>query len=410
MPTGNRVNALARDVQRYLADEPVEARPPSFRYRAGKFFRRNKGTVLTAAVVVLLLVGGIIGTTLGMLDAIHQEGIAKKAAAAEYSAKVEADAAKKDALAKLWGAHLNEAKARRFSGRRGQRFESLKAIQAALKLPVPEGRSIDELRNAAIAALCLPDIGDGPEWDTDASPAVADDPAIRRQLEWNRLWARVPEPKHPLRGETMSPDGRLMLCAARPYGSNKGPVVSALLWQLDRPQARLVLKDDTVYEEASAFSSDSKQVALGHKDGTVGVYDTESGDQVCKLKVKSAVFTIRFHPTQQRVAVAAGTEIVIFNLDGAVQHRLPHLGDIHDIAWRPDGRQLAAGCGDTRIYLWDSESGRQATPPWNGNREGGIHLTFNAAGDRIMNTSWEGYIRLWDARTGRELIRFHGHR
>jgi tetratricopeptide (TPR) repeat protein len=63
------VNGLARDIQRFLADEPVEARPPSAGYRLGKFLRRNKGPVLAAGLVVLALVGGIIGTTLGMLHA-----------------------------------------------------------------------------------------------------------------------------------------------------------------------------------------------------------------------------------------------------------------------------------------------------------------------------------------------------
>src|SRR5271166_1968645 len=38
-------NALSRDVQRYLADEVVEARPPSTSYRLKKFVRRHKGQV-----------------------------------------------------------------------------------------------------------------------------------------------------------------------------------------------------------------------------------------------------------------------------------------------------------------------------------------------------------------------------
>ena len=40
------VNGLARDIQRYLADEVVEARPPSTGYRLRKFLRRNKGCLL----------------------------------------------------------------------------------------------------------------------------------------------------------------------------------------------------------------------------------------------------------------------------------------------------------------------------------------------------------------------------
>ena len=43
-------NGLATDLQRYLADEPVEACPPSVRYRLRKFVRRNKGPVLAACL------------------------------------------------------------------------------------------------------------------------------------------------------------------------------------------------------------------------------------------------------------------------------------------------------------------------------------------------------------------------
>ena len=52
-------NGLARDIQRYLADEPVEARPPSAGYRLRKFLRRNRGPVLAAAMVLLAVVGGL---------------------------------------------------------------------------------------------------------------------------------------------------------------------------------------------------------------------------------------------------------------------------------------------------------------------------------------------------------------
>jgi tetratricopeptide (TPR) repeat protein len=46
-------NGFALDVQRYLADEPVQACPPSIGYRFGKFARRNKGKLFIAACVFL---------------------------------------------------------------------------------------------------------------------------------------------------------------------------------------------------------------------------------------------------------------------------------------------------------------------------------------------------------------------
>src|SRR4029434_957094 len=41
-------NGFAMDVQRYLADEPVQACPPSAMYRFRKFTHRNKVTLATA--------------------------------------------------------------------------------------------------------------------------------------------------------------------------------------------------------------------------------------------------------------------------------------------------------------------------------------------------------------------------
>jgi serine/threonine protein kinase/tetratricopeptide (TPR) repeat protein len=62
-------NQLGQEIQRFLADEPVQARPPSASYRMKKFIRRNRGPVIAAAVVVLALFGGIIGTSIGLVMA-----------------------------------------------------------------------------------------------------------------------------------------------------------------------------------------------------------------------------------------------------------------------------------------------------------------------------------------------------
>ena len=51
-------NGLARDIQRYLADEVVEARPPSAGYRLKKFVRRNPLQLALTGTVALLLFGG----------------------------------------------------------------------------------------------------------------------------------------------------------------------------------------------------------------------------------------------------------------------------------------------------------------------------------------------------------------
>jgi serine/threonine protein kinase/tetratricopeptide (TPR) repeat protein len=58
-------NGFAMDLQRYLADEPVQACPPSAGYRFRKFVRRNKRALVTTGLLVIMLlaaVGGVAST------------------------------------------------------------------------------------------------------------------------------------------------------------------------------------------------------------------------------------------------------------------------------------------------------------------------------------------------------------
>jgi serine/threonine protein kinase len=98
-------NGFATDVQRYLADEPVQACPPSALYRLKKLARRNRGTVIAAGVILLCLVTGIIGTSSALVwavrerdhkelarqDAVANEAKALGAAVAEKAAKEQAE-------------------------------------------------------------------------------------------------------------------------------------------------------------------------------------------------------------------------------------------------------------------------------------------------------------------------------
>jgi len=72
---------LARDLGRYLADEPVWATPPSAGYRARKFVRRHRVAVVTASLLALALIAGAAGTTLGLLRArsAEREALAQSA-------------------------------------------------------------------------------------------------------------------------------------------------------------------------------------------------------------------------------------------------------------------------------------------------------------------------------------------
>jgi hypothetical protein len=95
-------NGLARDIQRYLADEPVEARPPSFGYQFSKSLRRHKGPVIAASLVFLALLAGVASTTWGMVrEAKRADGerLAKREARDEKTKALAAAEAEKIARA-----------------------------------------------------------------------------------------------------------------------------------------------------------------------------------------------------------------------------------------------------------------------------------------------------------------------
>ncbi|HET6325267.1 MAG TPA: serine/threonine-protein kinase [Planctomycetaceae bacterium] len=94
-------NGLARDLQRHLADEVVEARPPSARYRLRKLVRRNQGLVIAGGLVALVLIFGIAGTTWGMIRAVQAQHAEAARAEGERLAKLEAEAANAQAQKRL---------------------------------------------------------------------------------------------------------------------------------------------------------------------------------------------------------------------------------------------------------------------------------------------------------------------
>jgi serine/threonine protein kinase len=99
-------SGLARDVERYLHDEPVEACPPSAIYRLRKTLRKYRIPVIIAAAFALLLVAGIVASTWQ----------AKRALDAEWEAtskRQEAEAAREDARTAEANANREAERARR---------------------------------------------------------------------------------------------------------------------------------------------------------------------------------------------------------------------------------------------------------------------------------------------------------
>jgi WD40 repeat protein len=420
-------NSLAMDVQRYLHDEPVQACPPSAGYRLRKLVRRHKGLVLAASLLVLMLLGGIIGTTWGMLratdaeaDALQEAGQKETALKEKEGALGAAQASARDAQEQLFLALRNQARAERVSGRPGQRFEALKAIRKAAKI-----RVTPELRTEAIAALVLPDLVMAREWDgfPDGTHALAFDADFQRFARLSRtgsvtvcrlsengeeVIAQLPASgKPPYCRLWMSPDGRFVAYGHSRVGDDEAGGVC--VWKLDGLEPALILEvPEGVRGNALAFRPNGRQLAIGHLVKSVSVYDLATGEPVQRLASTVAAHQVTFHPRDSRLAVAGNTGVRLFDVDTAAElpvlRHPPGVLWAYSVAWHPDGRRLAAGCNDRKIHIWDTETGTEVMPPWVGNAADGSVVAFNHAGDRLGTNDWSGLARVWDVATGRLLL------
>jgi tetratricopeptide (TPR) repeat protein len=107
-------NGLARDLQRYLADELVEARPPSAGYRLRKFARKHRAALASTLAIAVLMVAGLSASLWQMMRAIAAEGQANQNA---QQAREEGDA--KDAALQA----VQQARAQAFAALRSMTEE-----------------------------------------------------------------------------------------------------------------------------------------------------------------------------------------------------------------------------------------------------------------------------------------------
>jgi serine/threonine protein kinase len=194
-------NGFAMDVQCYLADEPVQACPPSLRYRFRKFARRNKGRLMAAAVLVLALV--LVAGTLGWAardraavaqQVAHDRDVRRAALEGKIGqALEESEAAYErdhlpDALAALRRAEALQLGNADVGGETQQRIQQWRAELAILQrleeLTFLHGIEWQERKDAAYARVFL-DIG----IDVDGMPVEE----AGRRVHAHRVWKRLAE-------------------------------------------------------------------------------------------------------------------------------------------------------------------------------------------------------------------------
>jgi serine/threonine protein kinase len=137
-------NTLAVDLQRYLSNETVLARPPSKLYRLGKLVRRNKLTFASAAAVCAILVIGLVVSTWLFLResqafarAVKAERAQRQLTEAAEQARARESLERATAQQRLYDSLMREARATRMARFPGYREKVFKVLRQARALDVP---------------------------------------------------------------------------------------------------------------------------------------------------------------------------------------------------------------------------------------------------------------------------------
>jgi WD40 repeat protein/serine/threonine protein kinase/tetratricopeptide (TPR) repeat protein len=366
--------ALAADLRRYLNHEPVEAGPPSARYRLRKFARRNRTMLATASVVATSLVAVAV---LSVLYAVGQRHFGLEQA--EATRKITALAG------------------------------DLKTSLAESKRFLAESNRLLAIRNIerGRAACEQGDIGPGLLWMIESwrSAVDAGDTALQRSARanlaaWRAHYTRlkmVLSHAMPVHAAAFSPDSRTVIC-----GSMDG---TAQLWDADSGKRIGSPMQQGGEWLQVGFSPDGKTVwTCSQGNNTARLWDATTGEPLGPLRNPPQVHILTVAIQQTGKIVLAGTEDNEFKIlrlwDGAtgqpIGPPLTHRG--HNSAFSPDGRMILALSDDGPVRIRDVATGQPIGRPWV--QLGGFrNAAFSPNGKVILTGDVAGVARLWDAAT-----------
>ncbi len=410
---------LARDLIRYLAGEPIEAKRDSAWYVLRKAARRYRVPAAVVALVLVLLAGSsVVGWTLSVR--------AERAAADARRAELSADTARQEALRNLHESLIAQARASRRSGWMGQRFDALAALEKAaditLDRPPPASRSGEsgvnpllQVRNEAIAALALTDLRGtrhiernavgyfDPEWARCAA-AHRDGAITIVRVEDDAELARVPPPAPGVRdlyGVALR-GPYLARCFDPPEGQRRLEV-----WKVGPEEPRLALElEDVPFRAGFDFSPDGKHLAAGRLDQAIHIYDLGTMQEVQRIALDRDPSYLAFDPTGRRLLLYHANFLAAELLDldtGAREPVFESRNIAWSVAWHPQG-QLVAGASVRDVELWDTDR-HQRIALLAGHEDQVVRVAFSHDGALLLSYSWDGVTVLWDVRSRRPLLR-----
>ena len=215
------------------------------------------------------------------------------------------------------------------------------------------------------------------------------------------------EPRNVVNSMAFSPDSKTFASAM-----NNGTI---RLWNIQTGELSRILIGHTYYVFCVAFSPDGKMLASGSYDGTLRLWDTETGEpRKTHTGWTSGVADVAFSPDGRTLSGAMGNDTVgLWDAQTGTLHRMlkvhPQTHDIESVMFSPDGKVLAGGGSGSVVHLWNAETGEHQRPLGGQYVESIESVAFSVDGTALASANRYKTVQLWDAQTGELRNTLIGH-
>jgi eukaryotic-like serine/threonine-protein kinase len=413
--------ALAEDLQRFIEDEPIQARRASRTERLWRWCRRHPAQAAASVLAFLVLVA-LATLAVGysfVLQLRKEQGrthVALEEATKQRALTAEAQHQSQQLSARL---ALERGLSLCQQGNTGQ---GLLWMARSLEL-VPEGdpdlerdirsnvarwrTSLHRLQAVWHTPCPLEALAVSPDGKlfltggTDGIPRLWDMATGRLLQELPREHASIGVELHHKDGVSgvFSPDGKTVLTG--------GDGFKARLWDVagGKPLGPPLEHQGRVH--ALAFSPDGKTILTGSEDGTARVWDAALRTPLgTVMHHQGGVIAVAFSPDGKLILTGSrGQKARLWEAGTGkpIGAPLVHQGEVQGVAFAPDGNTIVTGVSVNVAQRWDVATHKPIGEPLV-HQDNVNSVAFSPDGKIIASGSLDKTLRLWEARTGKPLL------